>query len=103
MAADNALLLFNGQCIPTFHIMQILLHQGVTAAGKGAVFITHHGEVDGSVAFGVFGAVDKADHGALIEITETLNFIHDGDGIAELIQQLGRQLKAQIHFFGTNV
>ncbi|KAG0926691.1 hypothetical protein G6F31_018300 [Rhizopus arrhizus] len=97
VAANDAFLVLHGQRVPARHVVQVLLHQDVAAAGEFGVFVADHGEIDGLAPFGIFSAVDKTDDGAPVEVAKAMDFIDHGHRIAQAVDQQGRQFKAKVH------
>ncbi|MNN52802.1 hypothetical protein D3C81_1675220 [compost metagenome] len=102
-APDNPLLGLDRQRVPGRHVVQVFLHQHIAARGKQRVFIADHREVGSLATDRVFGAIDKADDAAHIEIAKALNFIDDRDRVSKGREQLRGQLEAQVHLLGANV
>ncbi len=83
--------------------MQILLHDDVAAAGELGIFVADHREIDRLASGRILSAIDKADHRAHVEVTKAVHLVDDPDRIAELAEQSGGKLEAEVHRIGADV
>ncbi len=83
--------------------MKILLDDDVTAARKGWIFVTDNGSLLRGTAARIFCAVDEPDDIAIIEIAEAVNFVGNGNYIADVVHDLRGQFKTKVGAFGSNV
>ena len=83
--------------------MQVFLHDDIAAAGRRWILVADQDRVERGLPLRVFGAVDKAEEVALVEIAEAVHLVGDRYRIAEAADQLACQLEAQIHALGADV
>ena len=102
-AADDAFLRLGRQRVPAGQVVQVLLHDHIAAAGKAAILVADQHGIDRRLALRVFGAVDKAQQIAVVEIAKAVHLVGDRHRVAEPRHDLGRQLEAQIHALGADV
>ena len=82
-AADDLLLLGDGQGIPCGHVVNVLLHELVAAALVHGVVVTDETEVFACRGgLRVFGAVHKTDDGAAVPVAEAVHLIRGLSNIA---------------------
>ena len=101
--AYDFLLLRDGKVIPSRKVMQILLHDHVTAACEGRVLFSDDGGTDGALIHRILRPIDEAEQVAIVEVTETVYLVDDGNGTVEPRHDLCRQLEAQIHAYGADM
>ena len=96
-AADDPFLRLGRQIVPALQIVQVFLHDDIAAAGESRVLAADEGGVERVAAFRIFGAVDKAQEIALVEIAEAVDLVLGRDQSPEPAHDLPGQLEAQIH------
>lgn len=102
-AADDSLLGFRGQAGPATHVVDVLLHDDVAAAGAVGVLVGDEHGVGHGGADGVGGAVDEAQQVAGVEVAEALGVVDNRRSVAELEQQLALKLEADVAAVGADV
>lgn len=102
-SADDFLLHFDGKFVPSLQVMKVLLHDHITAAGKGCIFLADDGGLDRGLFHGIFRPIDEADQVAIVEVLEAVHFIGRGDRAAEPRHDQCRQFEAQIHSLGADM
>ena len=93
-AADDPLLGLGRQRVPSRQIVQILLHDDVTAAGERGILLANQGRVDRCLVRRIFRSVNETEQIARIEIAEAVHLVRWSDGIAQFYHDLRRQLEA---------
>ena len=83
--------------------MQVFLHGHIAAAGEAAILVADQHRIERSLALRVFGAVDKAQEVALVEIAKAVHLVGDRNRVAQTRHDQARQLEAQIHALGADV
>ena len=61
-------------------IVKIFLHDDVAAAGERGVLLADEHGVDRCLALRILRSVDKAEEIAVVEVTESLHFVHRRNG-----------------------
>lgn len=102
-AADDPLLLLGAQGLPGGQIVQVLLHEDVTASGERWVLVAHQRGGPGVVAHRVLRTVDESQQVAVVEVAEPLRLVHDPDRPAETVEQLRGPLVADVRPLGPDV
>lgn len=102
-AADDGLLGLGRQAAPAAHVVDVLLHHDVAAAGAGRVLVGDEHGVGYCGPDGVCGAVDEAQQVAGVEVAEALRVVDDGGGVAQAQQQLALKLEADVAAVGADV
>ena len=102
-AADDVFLHLGGKGIPSIEIVEILLHNDVAAAGERRIFGADQRGFHGGLIPRIFGAVDKAEEIAVVEVTESVHLVDRRNDDADAGHDLRRELEAQIHALGANV
>jgi hypothetical protein len=74
--------------------VQIFLHDHVAAAGKRGVFLADDYRVGGCLAARIFRAVHEADEIAIIEVTESVDFIDRRNGAGDARHDLRGKFEA---------
>ena len=100
---DKVLLLLDRQGVPRRHVVQVLLHDDVAAAGEGRVFGADERRVLGDRAGRVLGAVHETEQVALVEVLEAVRLVHRGHDVADAAHDLRGELEAQVHVGGADV
>ena len=75
LAANDALLRFDGKSIPCLHVMKVLLDNHIAAAFKGRVFVANNCSLASGVSSRIFRAIDEPDDITVFEISEALNLV----------------------------
>ena len=101
--ADNALLSFRRQRVPSANVVQVFLHDHIAAAGECGVFCADIDGIVGLLGRRIFRTVNEAEEIAVVEIAKAMDFIDRRGRVADPGHDLGRQLEAQIHALGANV
>jgi len=96
-AADDGLLRFGRQAIPSIKIVQIFLHDDVAASREWGVFLADQHGVDRFVAFRVFRSIDKTDQVSVVKITKSVHLICGCDRVPDACHDVTREFKTQIH------
>jgi hypothetical protein len=102
-AADGMLLHLNREGVPGLQVMQVFLDDDVTRAGEVRVLIADGDGLHGGPVGRVFGPVDETEQVAHLEVLEPVHFVDDGDGAAQTVHDLGRQLETEVHGPGPDV
>ncbi|SOY97263.1 hypothetical protein CBM2599_B51009 [Cupriavidus taiwanensis] len=102
-AADDQFLRLDRQRVPPGHVVQVLLHHDVAAAGEPGVFFPDHREARGFAAGRIFCAVHETDHRAHVEVAKAMHLVDHPHRVAQLAEQLRGQLEAKVHRFGADV
>ncbi len=102
-AADHPLLLGDRQRFPTRHVVQVLLHVHIAAAGEIGVLVADLGGADGKRSVRVLGAVDEAEQVAIVEEPEAVHLVDDGDRTGHRLDHLAGQLEAHVEHLGADV
>src|SRR5216683_2547680 len=87
----------SGQRIPPVHVVKILLHDDVTAAGKGRILAADHGGVQSRLACGIFRSVDKSKQVTAVEVAKAVDLIRQRNCGPDPCHDQRRQFEAQIH------
>jgi hypothetical protein len=85
------------------HVVQVLLHDHVAAPCEGGILVPDQRRPRGGGTGGVFGAVDKADQVAVVEVAEAVHLGCDGHRAAEPAHDLAGQFEAQVHPHGADM
>ena len=96
-APDRLLLILGAQRVPGGHVVQVLLHDDVAAAGEVRIGVADQRRRPGRPADRVLGAVDEAEQVALVEVAESVHLVHHGDRPGQPGHGLGDELKTQVH------
>src|ERR1700687_187438 len=72
-ATDDPLLRLDGQGVPGGHVVDVLLHDDVTAAREAGVLVTDQGRVRRGLIRRVLGPVDEADQVANVEVLAAMS------------------------------
>ena len=92
-AANDLLLLGDGQGVPRGHVVDVLLHELVAAAPVHGVAVTDDAEVFARRGgLRVLGAVDKTDDGAAVPVAEAVHLIQYLSNIAQCRGNSGRHI-----------
>ena len=83
--------------------MQILLHHDVGAAGEIRILVADECSLVQAVPGRVLRAIHESQKIAVVEVTETLHLVDDGDGVAERVEEKSFQFEAHVAPLGTNV
>src|ERR1700723_1713610 len=83
--------------------MQILLHNHVAASSKGRILAVYDRRLACCIGARILRAGDKAQHVAVIKIAETMPLVGHRDHIPDAVHNLGRQFKAQVYAFGSDM
>ena len=102
-AADHPLLLGDRQRLPRRHVVDVLLHVHIAAAGEIGILVADFGGADRGWAVGVLGAVDETQQVAVVEELEAVHLVDDGDRPGHRLGHLAGQLEADVEHFGTDV
>lgn len=94
---DRTFLLFDRQRIPRLEIVQVLLHDHITAVGEVRVAVTDQNCGNGVVVLGVLGAVDEPQEVAAVEVAEAVGFVDDLRDTTQAIVDLRHEFEAQVH------
>lgn len=103
LAADDFFLDLGGQLVPAVEIMKVFLDDDVAPACEGGVFFADEDGVCRRAAGGIFGAVNKAQEVAFVEVAETVDFVCRGDGPSKARHDLRGEFKAQIHVLSADM
>ena len=103
VAADDLFLLGDGNVVPSRHVVQVLLHDHVAAAGERGIFLADDGRFDRLLVRGVLGPVDEAEQVPLIEVAEPVDLVRRRDLAVEAGHDQGRQLEAEVRPRGADV
>jgi len=102
-AADRALLLLRTEPIPRIHVVQILLHDHVTAAPVLGVLITHQHSIFGRGKFWILRTIHESQQVAIIEELEAVRLIHNLCMAFQALADQRCQLETHIHMIGSQV
>src|SRR5271166_231693 len=102
-AADDSFLHLRGQRIPPVKIVEIFLHDNVTAAGERGVFLADHRGVDHRLTPGILRPIDETQEITVVKIAEAMNFVHRRNSISDARHDLRCQLETQIHALRADV
>ena len=92
-AANDLLLLGDGQGVPRGHVVDVLLHELVAAALVQGVIVTDDAEVFACRGgLRVFGAVHKTDNGAAVPVAEAVHLLQHLSNIAQSRSNSGRHI-----------
>ena len=94
---------FSSELVPGVEIVKILLDDYVASAGESWILVPDEDGICGRAAYGIFGAVHKAEHIAFVEIAEAVNFVGYGYCIVEPSHDLHGELETEIHMLGADV
>src|SRR5262249_10500987 len=100
---DDGLLGLDRLGVPCPEVVQVLLHDHVTAAGEARILLADDRRLDRALIGRVLGSVDETEEIALVEELEAVHLVDDGGRVAQLLDELSRQLEAEIHAPGANV
>ena len=101
--ADDALLRFRGQRVPSVQVVEIFLHDHVAAAGERGILLADERGVDHCLTARVFGAVDEPQEVAVIEVTKAVDLVDRRDHVTEARHDLRRHLEAKVHPLRTDM
>ena len=96
-APDHLLLLLDGQRVPRVHVVHVLLHDDVAAAGEAGIGVADQGGHPGGAADRVLGAVDEAEQVALVEVAEPVHLVGHRGGAGQPGHDLAGELEAHVH------
>ena len=96
-AADDLLLLFDGQRVPRRDVVHVLLNDDVAAAGELLVLGADDGRFSSGRSRRVLSPIDKADQVTLVEVPEPVHLVADRDRSGQPVHDLRGVLKAQVH------
>ncbi len=102
-AADDAFLLGDRQRLPRPHVVDVLLHVHITAAGEVRILIADLAGGQGDLAVRVLGAVDEAEQIAVVEELEAVHLVDDRDGTGHRLGDPAGQLETDVENLGADV
>lgn len=85
--SDHQLLLFGGERVPRPHVVQVLLHDHVTAPVERFVIVHQHRLID-AAAGRILRAVDETEHVARVEMPEALYLVEHRHRAAQPVHGL---------------
>ena len=100
---DDVLLLLGRQRVPGCHVVQVLLHDHIAAAGERRILGADQRRAGGGRTDRVLGPVHESEQVPLVEIAEPVHLVHHGHRVRQPGHDLGGQLEAQVHPGGPDV
>lgn len=103
-APDHAFLFLDGQRLPPGEVVQVFLHDDVTAAREIRVVVGgDQGGLGGGAAGRVLGAVDEPEQVPRVEVAEPDRVVLDAHVRAERVDEAARELEHEIAAVGADV
>src|SRR5690348_3117189 len=102
-APDDALLLRNRKGAPGGQIVQIFLHDNIRTARELRVLVAdQRGAVEGA-SRRILRAIYEPQKVTVVEIAKSLHLVHDGDCVAERIEEEPFQFETQVALLGADM
>jgi hypothetical protein len=83
-------------------VVEIFLHDYVTATGERGIFLADKRGLDHRFAAGILSAVDEPQGVSVIEVTKAAHLVDRRDRVAKTPHNLRRHFEAEIHPLGAD-